>query len=123
MARDLDALINTMRSSSTQDLSRFEHVRHSILNFGLPDIAHRIHRRASRSTTSRTRSRQVLIDYEPRLVAGIDRASSATTAVDPAELKVRFIVRADLLCEPLNVPVEFVADVELDTGKIAINRL
>jgi type VI secretion system protein ImpF len=25
-----------------------------------------------------------------------------------------------LNCEPLNVPVQFVADLELDTGKIAI---
>ena len=32
-------------------------------------------------------------------------------------------VRADLFCEPLNVPIEFVADVEVDTGKIMINRL
>ena len=33
------------------------------------------------------------------------------------------MVRADLLCDPVNVPVEFVADVELDSGKIKINRL
>jgi type VI secretion system protein ImpF len=45
------------------------------------------------------------------------------TAVDAADLKVRFIVRADLACDPLNVPIEFVADVEIDSGKIVINRL
>ena len=33
------------------------------------------------------------------------------------------MVRADLICDPVNVPVEFVADVELDSGKIKINRL
>ena len=42
---------------------------------------------------------------------------------DGAELKLRFMVRAELFCDPLNVPVEFVADVELDTGKISVNRL
>jgi len=42
-------------------------------------------------------------------------------SVDPVELKIRFIVRADLTCEPVNVPVEFIADV-IDTGKILINR-
>ena len=51
------------------------------------------------------------------------RASSATTSIDADELKVRFVVQADLRCEPVNVPVEFVADVELETGKIQINRL
>jgi type VI secretion system protein ImpF len=38
-------------------------------------------------------------------------------------LKIRFVVRADLSCTPLNVPVEFVADIQVDTGKISINRL
>jgi type VI secretion system protein ImpF len=35
---------------------------------------------------------------------------------------VRFLVRADLLCEPLNVSVEFVADLELDSGTITLSR-
>jgi type VI secretion system protein ImpF len=43
-------------------------------------------------------------------------------SIDPVELKVRFIVRADLTCDPVHVPVEFVADV-IDTGKIVVNRL
>jgi type VI secretion system protein ImpF len=37
-------------------------------------------------------------------------------------MKIRFVVRDDLACDPLNVPVEFVADLELDTGKILLNR-
>jgi type VI secretion system protein ImpF len=37
-------------------------------------------------------------------------------------LTIRFLVRADLDCEPVNVPLQFVADVELDTGKIAIKN-
>ena len=45
------------------------------------------------------------------------------STVDKAELKIRFIVNAELSCEPLNVPVEFIADVEFDSGKILINRL
>jgi type VI secretion system protein ImpF len=41
----------------------------------------------------------------------------------PEELKLRFVVQADLRCDPLNVPVEFIADVDLDSGGIQINRL
>jgi type VI secretion system protein ImpF len=33
------------------------------------------------------------------------------------------VVSACLDCEPLNLPVEFVADLERDTGKITIGRL
>jgi type VI secretion system protein ImpF len=39
------------------------------------------------------------------------------------ELKLRFVVHADLRCDPMNIPIEFVADVDLDDGAIQINRL
>ena len=47
---------------------------------------------------------------------------SRDTSVSADELKVRFVVRADLNCDPLNLPVQFVADLERDTGKILISR-
>ena len=43
--------------------------------------------------------------------------------INEAELKIRFVVRAELMCVPLNVPVEFVADLELDSGNIVVGRL
>ncbi|MNY81960.1 hypothetical protein D3C86_2238040 [compost metagenome] len=61
----------------------------------------------------------VLLEYEPRLIQD-SIAVERDDSLDRAELKVRFLVRADLNCEPLNLPVQFVADLELDTGKMAI---
>jgi len=98
IALDLDALVNTINLGSCLDLSGLDHVRRSVLHHGLPDLT---------------------LGYEPRLIrksVAVERDDS----LDPAELKVRFLVRADLNCEPLNIPVQFVADLELDTGKIAI---
>jgi type VI secretion system protein ImpF len=43
--------------------------------------------------------------------------------VGAEELKVRFVVQAELHCEPVNVPVEFVADIEFESGSIHIQRL
>jgi type VI secretion system protein ImpF len=62
------------------------------------------------------------MNFEPRLLRDTIRVKR-DEAVDADELKLRFVVRADLSCQPLNVPIEFVADVEVDTGKIVINRL
>lgn len=118
IALDLDALVNTVNLASSVDLSRHEHVRGSILNHGFPDLTsrsideHRVDLIAKDMTAA-------LLGYEPRLIGNsiqVERDHS----LDRAELKVRFLVRADLNCEPLNVPVEFVADLELDTGKMAI---
>jgi len=61
-----------------------------------------------------------IINYEPRLAAATLRIER-DKAVDSAELKVRFLVRADLTCHPVHVPVEFIADV-IETGKIIVNR-
>jgi len=51
------------------------------------------------------------------------RQAARDKAVDNIELKIRFVVQADLRCEPVNVPVEFVADVDVDGNAIEINRL
>jgi type VI secretion system protein ImpF len=120
VARDLDALLNTIAIESTTDLADAPYARKSILNFGLPDIA---------SLTIDTKEirkipeliRAAVVEYEPRLAAAslqIERDLS----VDSAELRVRYLVRADLTCYPVQVPVEFIADV-VESGKIVVNRL
>src|SRR5712671_7420574 len=121
VARDLEALMNTIALESTQDMHAFEHVRKSILNFGFPDIAHRSIDEISLDDV-KYEIATVLMNYEPRLIRNTIHVTRDDT-VDAADLKVRFIVRADLFCEPVNVPIEFVAEVEVDTGKIMINRL
>ena len=120
VAHDLAVLLNTIALGSTVDVGEADYVRKSILNFGLPDL--------SRDTIDEVGAKRIheeiktaIVNYEPRLVATslqIERDRS----VDKAELRVRFIVHADLTCEPVHVPVEFVADL-VDTGKIVVNRL
>ena len=120
VARDLDALLNTVAMESTVDMAEAPYVRKSILNFGLPDIAS-LTIEAVEVKRIPEEIRAALINFEPRLAAAsleIERDMS----VDPDELKVRFLVRADLTCYPVQVPVEFVADI-IETGKIVVNRL
>jgi type VI secretion system protein ImpF len=120
VSRDLEALLNTVAMESTIDVTGAEYVRKSILNFGLPDIANRtIDEIGVRDIPAEIR--MTIVNYEPRLAAAslhIERDVS----VDPAELRVRFVIRADLTCEPVHVPVEFIADI-VETGKIIVNRL
>ncbi len=121
LANDLEALMNTVGLESSVDLEPFEYVRKSVLNYGIPDIAHR-----SSDETSiddiKDEIEIALAAFEPRLIRDSIQVSRDRT-VDSADLKVRFIIRADLLCQPVNVPVEFVAEVELDSTKFQISRL
>lgn len=120
VARDLDALLNTIALEATVDMTDAPHVRKSILNFGLPDV----------STISIDEEavdripdalREAIVNFEPRLAPGSLHVERDRT-VDTAELKVRFLVSAELVCDPVHVPVEFIADI-IDAGKIVINRL
>ncbi|WP_249167030.1 type VI secretion system baseplate subunit TssE [Bradyrhizobium sp. JYMT SZCCT0428] len=120
VARDLDSLLNTIEMASTIDMGLTPYVRKSILNFGIPDLTRRSIDEAGVDDIPEE-LKIAILNYEPRLAAAslqIERDNS----VDAAELKVRFVVRAELICHPVHVPVEFVADV-IDTGKIVINRV
>jgi type VI secretion system protein ImpF len=120
VARDLDALLNAIAMDATVDMTDLPHVRKSILNFGLPDVAHRtIDEIGIKNIPDEITA--AIVTYEPRL-AGASLHIERDTSIDPVELKVRFVVRADLTCYPVHVPVEFIADVT-ETGKITVNRL
>jgi len=120
VSRDLDALLNTVALDATVDMDDAPHVRKSILNYGLPDLSKRTIDESGVDDIP-DEIRTAIISFEPRLAPGslrIERDNS----VDPVELKIRFLVRAELVCHPIHVPVEFVADI-VETGKIIVNRL
>jgi type VI secretion system protein ImpF len=120
VSRDLESLMNTIALESSEPLEAHEHARRSILNFGFPDLVHRTIDENSIDDI-KDEIRTVLTTFEPRLIAGSVRVARDTN-VDHAELKIRFTVAADLFCDPVNIPVEFIAEVEMDSGKIQINR-
>ena len=120
VGRDVDALLNSIALESTIDMTDAPYARKSIVNFGIPDIAHRTIDEAAVDDIP-GEIKEALINYEPRLAAASLRVTR-DTSIDPVELKIRFIVRADLTCDPVHVPVEFIAEV-IHTGKIVLNRL
>ena len=61
--------------------------------------------------------------YEPRLAARRPSGSNATRSSMRRALKLRYVIRADLSCRPVDIPVEFTAEVEIDSGKVVVNRL
>jgi type VI secretion system protein ImpF len=120
VSRDLDALMNTVALDATIDMENAPHVRKSILNFGLPDIAVRtIDENGVEEIPDEIRT--AIVNYEPRIAADTLRIER-DKELDPVELKIRFVIRGELVCHPIHVPVEFVADI-VEAGKIIINRL
>lgn len=121
VAGDLLNLFNTTNLDAVEDLSEAPEVARSILNYGFPDLAWRSIDENSLVDLGRE-IETALGDFEPRLIRGSIKATR-DTQTSAEELKLRFLVKADLRTNPVNVPVEFVAEVELDSGKIKVDRL
>src|SRR5208337_2010397 len=118
---DIAALLNTVNLDSAEDLTNALEVRKSILNFGFPDLA-RISIDENRLFGVAKQLETALHDFEPRLAPESIKVRRDET-VSAEELRVRFLVSAELRVEPMDVPMEFVAELELDSGKIKIERL
>lgn len=121
---DLDRLMNTIAlESSLPELAEFAEARRSIINFGLPDFVHRtMDELASNDGGFEREIVSALETYEPRLVPGTIRTRRIVTD-DAVDQKVRFHVFADLTCRPVNVQIQFTADIEVDTGKVQVSRI
>jgi type VI secretion system protein ImpF len=120
VARDLDALLNTVAMESTVEMVEAPYARKSVLNFGLPDISP-LTIDSAQVKRIPDEIRAAVVNFEPRLASASLQIERDAT-IDPAELRMRFLVRADLTCYPVQIPVEFVADI-VESGKIVVNRL
>jgi type VI secretion system protein ImpF len=121
VSSDISALLNTVNLDSVEDLSKAPEVRKSILNFGFSDLA-RISIDENEVFGVAKRLETALRDFEPRLAPDSIKSRRDETA-SPEELRVRFLISAELKLQPVNVPMQFVAELELDSGKIKIDRL
>ncbi|MGL4324728.1 MAG: type VI secretion system baseplate subunit TssE [Beijerinckiaceae bacterium] len=120
VARDLNALVNTISMESAVDLTDFDAVRRSILNFGIRDLNARFADQAGNGALVRDVEKAIRL-YEPRLV-GQSIHVNQIIKVDEPTLTVRLEISADLSCEPVNLPVVFIADIDVDSCDIAISR-
>ena len=116
--RDLQALLNTVNLNSTQDLSDFPEVQTSILNYGLPDLSVHV---VDTIKIERLADdiRDALIRFEPRMDPRTLQVIRDDT-VESETFKVRFLIKADIRCDPVRIGSEFIADVDPAFGRIKI---
>jgi type VI secretion system protein ImpF len=120
LSLDLNALLNTINMETAFDLGEFPRVRESILNYGIPEISNRSIDE-DRVADIADEIRTALLRYEPRLISEALTVSRDMN-VDPDSLNIRFLVSGEMACDPAAVAVEFVADIEIDTGKMRIAK-
>jgi type VI secretion system protein ImpF len=120
LTRDLDMLMNTTNMGSTIDLSEQPEVQRSIINFGLPDIVNRTIDE-NRVETIVDEIQMAILAFEPRLIGSSLKVARDRNA-DPGVLAIRFNVTGEMSCDPVAVPVQFIADLEVGTSKLSIRK-
>ncbi|WP_116085637.1 type VI secretion system baseplate subunit TssE [Tropicimonas sp. IMCC34011] len=118
---DLNKLANTINLAAAEDLSPFPFVRRSILNYGVVDLSLvSEHGEAVRALTRDLR--EALLANEPRFISRTMEIR-LHEAVDDVDQKFIFDISAEMACRPVDIPLEFVAEIDVGSGKIAFNRI
>ncbi len=115
--RDVSWLLNTASLEAAIDLTNYPQVATSVLNFGVPELAGK----ATNTASIQSRARQIhtaLTVFEPRL-------DSDTLLVEPREGVLRenavtYSIVAELNSPQKAAPVQFLTDVEADTGSVTV---
>lgn len=121
LALDLGNLMSTIHLEAAQDLTGLDRVRKSILNYGLQDLTRlstddaRIHKLARDL-------REALLTHEPRLIASSLKVN--LRKIDSgATQRIAFDIDAEMAARPVDVPLEFVAEIDSGAGKVSISNL
>ena len=118
---DLVALMNTINLDSIDPLGNRDYVRKSVVNYGLPDVAH-MTSEEKRVDSIRNELARALVAFEPRINRGSIVVDKQVERND-TDQRVRFAVSAEMFCTPVDVAVDFVAELEIASGKVNLTRL
>lgn len=118
---DLSNLMHTIRLEAAMDLDQHKYVGKSVLNFGMDDMANmsaNIHNRGALEL----RLRKALLDHEPRLIR---ESVQVTMRDDDHEMtqKIAFHIEAEMAANPVDVPLEFTAEIDVGSGNVQMANL
>ncbi len=118
---DLASLMNTVNLDAVVDLSDTPFVAKSILNYGFGDVS-----KMSNSTFAAKQIsdliRDTLVDHEPRLIASTLEIH-VNKDLQEATQRLSFDITAEMVATPVDIPLGFVADVDMGAGKIQMTKL
>ena len=108
--------MGTINLEAVQALDRLDHVRNSILNYGLQDM--------SALTTESFQTAKVIKDMRTSLLANEPRLIEETLDIKfrrntaDAQQRIAFDIKAEMSARPMDVPMEFVAEIDAGAGKV-----
>jgi len=120
--RDLGWLLNASGLENTQDLSGFPEVRHSVLNYGIPDLTGTTASTADRATLERA-LREAIVDFEPRIIPESLKIRVSITEEHMNPNTLTYEIEGELWSQPIPERLFFKTILDLELGNIEIQDL
>lgn len=125
VVHNLSLLMNTTRLESFTDLGDYRAAQRSILNYGMPDIANQTYTNRTFDEVS-AHIKTVIQRYEPRLrnviITRAEEKNSDRDKKNGGEPHLGFVIRAILMCEPVDFALELMAEFDKTTGRIGLKE-
>jgi type VI secretion system protein ImpF len=119
--RDVGWLLNATNMNCVQKLDGYPYVAHSVVNFGLPELAGRVASGIDVNDLERI-IRQAIWDYEPRILKKSVKVTAVTTddAMSHHNVLV-FDIQGQLWAQPMPVQLYFRTALDLETGTVELS--
>ena len=119
--RDLAWLFNASRMPDNSEIERYPFAARSTLNFGLPPLA---------GVTARSLDvdglelvlRQVIMDFEPRILRNSLRVHTAFTEERMSHNALTFEIEGELWAQPLPLQLYLKTEIDLESGQVQIQE-
>lgn len=120
--RDLSWLLNTTHLEAAEDLAGFPEVVHSVLNYGMQDLAGTVASSTDVGELQR-KLRQVIWDFEPRILRDSVNVRVSVSDEQMNSNAMTFEIEGDLWGQPLPQRLFLKTVVDLDTHNVVVEDL
>jgi type VI secretion system protein ImpF len=113
-------IVNTIDLQSSVELKDLEFASKSILNYGIYDLTHLTSDDSNLPMVEQNVT-NAIINYEPRIRKESVHVRRDVEFNDVVQ-KLRLSIYAEVSYHPLDIPIEFVAEIDLSSGKVGIGK-
>lgn len=117
--RDIAWLLNTGKLSAVQDLSAYSYAEHSVINYGIPDLAGTT-LSGSDVLEIEQQVKLAIWDFEPRIFKNSVQVNVSVSDEQMNHNAMSFDISGDLWAQPLPLHLYLKTELDLETGNMSI---
>jgi type VI secretion system protein ImpF len=120
--RDLGWLLNSVSLDVIEDLSGYDHARHSVINYGLPDLSG--HTSATIDvTTLEAAVKRAIQEFEPRIIRNSLRVRVRSNPGDMSHNSLMFEIEGAVFNQPAPFQVMLRSQLDLECGEFNVTEV